>query len=126
VNPQVRLRVPADAEHLRTVRSVVAALAASAGCTVDALADLRLAVDEAATRLLLDVPAARVLAVEAAVVDDGLEVVVAASTEQATAWPPPELERSLSWAVIAALVREPRTLTTHDGPAIAFRVVSDA
>ena len=65
MSAEVKVRVPASGEFLQVLRNVVAALAARAGCSVDVLADLRLAVDEAALRLLHDVPGAEGVVVEA-------------------------------------------------------------
>lgn len=48
--PAVELSIPAGAEHVRIVRLVAVATARVAGVPEDALDDLRLAVDEAASR----------------------------------------------------------------------------
>ncbi|MFC7449903.1 ATP-binding protein [Rhodococcus daqingensis] len=48
----VELRVPAQAEQLFIVRSVASAMATHNDFDLDTIADLRLAVDEAATRLI--------------------------------------------------------------------------
>ncbi len=119
----VRVQVPAGGQFLQVIRNVVAAVGARAGCSVDVLADLRLAVDEAATRLLRDVPGAQVLVVEATRADGGLAVSVAVQAE--ASWPSPELAGSMGWQILTALVHEAEATRTVDGPAITFRVRAD-
>ena len=48
----VEIRVPAQLENLAVVRTVVAAIGTFEDLDFDAVADLRLAVDEACTRLI--------------------------------------------------------------------------
>ena len=121
MSSEVKVRVPASGEFLQVLRNVVAALAARAGCSVDVLSDLRLAVDEAALRLLHDVPGADGVVVEAERRDGSLalSVAVAAGTD---GWPRPDLTTSMGWHIISSLVDGAEPTTTDDGPAIAFRV----
>ena len=56
-NPRsVEVRVSARLENLAVVRTLIGALATSEDLDLDAVADLRLAVDEACTRLIRDHP----------------------------------------------------------------------
>ncbi len=121
MSAEVRAKVPASGEHVQVLRNVVAALAARAGCTVDVLSDLRLGVDEAATRLLHDVDGASDLVLEASRRDGRIELVVAASG-RADGWPPDGLVRSMGWQILSALVDDAQARTSPDGPAIAFTV----
>lgn len=121
MSAEVRAEVPASGEHVQILRNVVAALAARAGCSVDILADLRLAVDEAATRLLHDVRGASELVLEASRRDGSIELVVAAAGS-AEGWPPDGLARSMGWQILSALVDDAYAHTSPDGPAIAFTV----
>jgi serine/threonine-protein kinase RsbW len=121
VTSEVKVRVPASGEFLQVLRNVVAALAARAGCSVDVLADLRLAVDEAALRLLHDVPGADAVVVEAERRDGALALSVAVDAD-ADRWPRPDLTTSMGWHIISSLVENAEPTTTDDGPAIAFRV----
>jgi serine/threonine-protein kinase RsbW len=121
LSAEVKVRVPASGEFLQVLRNVVAALAARAGCSVDVLADLRLAVDEAALRLLHDVPGAESVVVEADRAADTLALTVAVGGP-ADGWPGPELTSSMGWHIISSLVDGAEPTTTSDGPAIAFRV----
>jgi serine/threonine-protein kinase RsbW len=122
--PDVRVRVPAHAQFLQVLRHTVVAIAARAGCSIDVLADLRLAVDEAATRLLRDVLDPEELLVEAARSDGGLRVTVSVASDD-TAWPPAALEASMGWTILAALVLDAEATRTAVGPAISFRVATD-
>ena len=120
-----KVRVPASGEYLQVLRHVVATVAARAGCSIDVLADLRLAVDEAALRLLHDVASTTSLMAEAARDDGGLTVsVVAGSAATDPPWPTPGLEASMGWQILQALVDEPRAVRTDEGPAITFHVVA--
>lgn len=121
MSAEVRVRVPASGEFLQVVRNVVAALAARAGCSVDVLADLRLAVDEAALRLLHDVPGAEGVVLEADRTGDALSLSVAVDGPT-DGWPGPELTSSMGWQILSALVEGAEPTTTADGPAIVFRV----
>ena len=115
------MRVPASGEFLQVLRNVAASLAARAGCSVDVLADLRLAVDEAALRLLHDVPGADAVIVEAQRDDEGLSLSVAVAAP-ADGWPASEVRSSMGWQILSSLVEDAEPTTTADGPAIAFRV----
>ena len=121
MSAEVRAEVPASGEHVQILRNVVAAVAARAGCTVDTLADLRLAVDEAATRLLHDVGGASELVLEASRGAGRIELLVAA-TGPTDGWPPEGLARSMGWQILSALVDDAQARTSPDGPAIAFTV----
>lgn len=120
---EIRVQVPASGEFLQVLRNVVAALAARAGCSVDVLADLRLAVDEAALRLLHDVPGAEAVVLEADRAGDSLSLSVAVTTAgDGGGWPQPKLTSSMGWQILSALVEGAEPVTSADGPAIAFRV----
>lgn len=48
----LKLTIPAASEHLKVLRTTLAAVAAGMGMTIDQVEDVRLAVEEAAARLL--------------------------------------------------------------------------
>lgn len=122
---EARVRVPASGEYLQVLRHVVASVAARAGCSIDVLADLRLAVDEAALRLLHDVGSTTALMAEATRVNGRLIVsVVAESPAPDVAWPSPGLESSMGWQILQGLVGDPRAMHTDEGPAITFNVAT--
>ena len=116
----VTLTIPARPDFVHVIRSVVASVAARADFSFDAIDDLRLAVDEACAQLLSFRPGATVLEIEIAWDQDGLEV-VAAIDGDATGWPPPGSEDTLTWQVLAALADEATFDRTHAGPAVRLR-----
>lgn len=119
----VRVTTPASSEFVHVLRTVAAGLAARAGFSVDEIEDLRLAVDEAAARLLAERPGSRTLLLEADVAGGSLELLVACDADQAP-WPPPGLDATLTWQVLPALVDRAEPLTTAHGP--GFRLTKRA
>jgi serine/threonine-protein kinase RsbW len=115
---EVRVEVPAAGEFVQVARNVAAAAAARAGCTVDTLTDLRLAVDEAATRLIQDFRGSS-LVVDVLGSPDGVNVTVAVRA-QVDGWPSGDLDATLSWQIISALVVDPRATVSDVGPSISF------
>lgn len=109
---EVELRVAAELENLAVLRTLVAAVATFEDLDFDAVADLRLAVDEACTRLIRSaVPGSALL-----VVIDAREdaVVIDAST---TCQSPDILAPgSFSWHVLSSLTDEVRTFEDGQGP----------
>ena len=101
----VEIRVPAQLENLAVVRTVVAAIGTFEDLDFDAVSDLRLAVDEACTRLIRSaVPnSTLVLAVHPRESD----VVVEASTTCKT--PDILTPGSFSWHVLSSLTDEVST-----------------
>lgn len=96
----VRITVPARAEFLHVVRSVVASVAARNDLTIDAIEDLRIAVDEACAQLLLVRGSA--LTVEIAARDGGVETVCITDARVAV-WPPEDIQNSLAVQVLQGL-----------------------
>jgi serine/threonine-protein kinase RsbW len=114
--PEIKVRVPAAAEHVHIVRGVVAAVAARAGASVDDVADLRLIVDEAAARLLSSTSGASTLTVSLA--GRGAALEVTASVDGASA------ERSgsaLGWRILSTLADEVEE--QEDGSVTSIRIV---
>lgn len=107
----VELRVAAKLENLAVLRTVVGAVGAYSDLDFDAVADLRLAVDEACTRLIRSATPDATLVV---VVDPRDEVVV---VEVSTTCDTDDVvtEGSFSWHVLSSLTDELRTF--HDGHA---------
>jgi len=123
VNPRgVELRVPALLENLAVVRTMIGALVAFEDLDLDAVADLRLAVDEACTQLIRSAAPAATLVLK---VDPGAdELVITASTVSAD----PDAEvitpGSFGWHVLSSLADEVRTF--QDGEDIQAPVVGIA
>jgi anti-sigma regulatory factor (Ser/Thr protein kinase) len=111
----VELRVAAKLENLAVLRTLVAAVGTFEDLDFDAVSDLRLAVDEACTRLIRSsVPdSALLLVVDPR--DDA--VVIDASTTCKT--PGILTPGSFSWHVLSSLTDEVRTFQNGKGPADA-------
>jgi serine/threonine-protein kinase RsbW len=112
--------MPARAEFVHVLRSVVASAAAHMNLSVDSIDDLRLSVDEACAQLLKAVPGASMLAVSIARMGLDVEVVVSADGD-ARPWPPEGHERSLAWQVLSGLSDEVTFERSPSGPAVRIR-----
>jgi hypothetical protein len=97
------------------VRSVVAAVAARAGGSVDDVADLRLIVDEAAARLLSGTTGATSLTVSLAAHDASLEV-----TASVDGTPVEHSGSALGWRILSTLADEVEEL--DEGSVTTIRV----
>lgn len=108
----VELRVAAELENLAVLRTLVAAVATFEDLDFDAVADLRLAVDEACTRLIRSAVPHSVLLLVIDPRDDA--VVIDAST---TCKSPDILAPgSFSWHVLSSLTDEVRTFQNGQSP----------
>jgi serine/threonine-protein kinase RsbW len=108
----VEFRVPARLENLAVVRTVVAAVGTFEDLDFDAVADLRLAVDEACTRLIRSAVPGSTLVVRVQPHDDA--VVVDASTRCST--DDILTPGSFSWHVLSSLTDDVRTFQNGQGP----------
>jgi serine/threonine-protein kinase RsbW len=108
----VELRVAAKLENLAVLRTLVAAVGTFEDLDFDAVSDLRLAVDEACTRLIRSAVPDSTLVVVVHPQED--EVVVDASTtcQNADILAP----GSFSWHVLSSLTDEVRTFANGAGP----------
>ena len=109
----VELRVAAKLENLAVLRTLVAAVGTFEDLDFDAVADLRLAVDEACTRLIRSaVPESTLLLV----VDPQADAVV---INASTTCKSPDIlaPGSFSWHVLSSLTDEVRTFQDGQGPA---------
>jgi anti-sigma regulatory factor (Ser/Thr protein kinase) len=107
----VEVRVSAQLENLAVVRTVVAAIGTFEDLDFDAVSDLRLAVDEACTRLIRSaVPNSTLVVV---VNPRETEVVVEASTTCKT--PDILTPGSFSWHVLSSLTDEVKTFQNGQG-----------
>ncbi|HEX9497418.1 MAG TPA: ATP-binding protein [Mycobacterium sp.] len=108
----VELRVAAELENLAVLRTLVAAVGTFEDLDFDAVADLRLAVDEACTRLFRSaVPGSTLLLV----VDPREDAVV---INASTTCKSPDIlaPGSFSWHVLSSLTDEVRTFQDGRGP----------
>lgn len=107
----VELRVAAKVENLAVLRTVVGAVGTFSDLDFDAVADLRLAVDEACTRLIRSATPGATLVVVVDPRDD--VVVVEASTECETT--DVVTPGSFSWHVLSSLTDDLQTFIDPDG-----------
>ncbi|WP_197740061.1 ATP-binding protein [Mycolicibacterium sp. P9-64] len=109
---EVEFRVGAKLENLAVVRTLIGAVGTFEDLDMDAVADLRLAVDEACTRLIRSAVAGSTLIVVVRPQDD--EVVIEAST---TCTSRDVMERgSFSWHVLSSLMSDVKTF--HNGESL--------
>ncbi|MCX2711093.1 MULTISPECIES: ATP-binding protein [unclassified Mycolicibacterium] len=102
----VELRVAARLENLAVLRTLVAAAATFEDLDIDSVADLRLAVDEACTRLIRSAAPDSVLTVQIDPGDDALQVHASTTCQGDDAIVTPD---SFSWHVLRSLVSDVRT-----------------
>jgi serine/threonine-protein kinase RsbW len=106
---EVHLSIPADSAYIAVPRSVVGNLAARNDFTVDAIDDLRIAVDEACALLL---PQAADGVLEMVFAIDPPQLTVRTSAVVPSGWKPDTT--SFGWTVLTALV-ESVAAETVDG-----------
>jgi hypothetical protein len=115
----VCIKVPARADVVQVIRTVVGSVASRLGFPYDRVDDLRLATSEVVAHLLEEQPPPEALVVRVFEMDDGVEV-VAARTSGTSAWPPTGARHSLTTLILRALADEASFERTGDGPAIRF------
>jgi len=111
----VTVAVPARAAHLHILRTVVASVAARHRLSLDAIEDLRIAVDEACAQLLG--AGGTTITARLQGVADGIEV-LCSSDAPADGWPPEGFDRGLAAQVLLGLADTVAWETAEDGPAI--------
>ena len=115
-NDVIAVSVPSEAASIQVLRAVTASVAARSNMSFDGIEDLRLAVDEACAWLLAG-RGASAMTLRLRPMDDRLEAVVSIDASD-RAWPPPDVEQSLSWRVLSALVDTLSLEADETGPAI--------
>ena len=114
--------IPANANHVHVLRAVAASVAARLPMSLDDVDDLRLAVDEAAARLL-QLRGGGELTLVVGATPDGLDVSVSSDAESST-WPGPDTKSTLPWKILTALADQV-AFERRDGVAsIRFRKVA--
>jgi serine/threonine-protein kinase RsbW len=106
----IELVVPANPDYVGLIRSAAAHIAAHADFTIDAIDDLRLAVDEAFAVLIAHQPDTGRVAVTFHIHADSLSIEMTGPAGS------PEPDRnSFAWTVLAALVHEVQTQKSVEG-----------
>ena len=113
----ITVSVPPESGSVQVLRAVTASVAARMNMPFDGIEDLRLAVDEACAWLLGLAREATSMTLRLRPMDDRLEAVVSIDAA-GRAWPPPDLEQSLSWKVLSELVDTVSLDTEASGPSI--------
>lgn len=113
----ITVSVPPEAASVQVLRAVTASVAARSHMSFDGIEDLRLAVDEACAWLLALRQQPGSMTLRLRPMDDRLEAVVSIDAAERT-WPPPDVEESLSWRVLSALVDTLSLEADDAGPAI--------
>ena len=112
---QVTLTVPAQAEFLHVLRTVISSVAARQDFSVDSLDDLRLSVDEAGSYLL----GLKANSLTLKVQTGGSELVaVIGSDAEVSPWPPEGSEQRISWKILCGLTDDASFIQEEGGPAI--------
>jgi serine/threonine-protein kinase RsbW len=121
VDSDVVVTVPSQAAFVHVLRSVAASVAARTDLPVDDIDDLRMAIDEASSQLLMLGLSPATLTLRLRAIDGGVEAVVSVDGSAPADWPPPAFHDSLAWNVLSALSDE-LSFELPDG-APAIRVV---
>lgn len=117
----VTVSVPARPDFVRLLRAVVSSVGARLDMTYDRIDDLRIAVDEACAQLLAT--PASTITMRVTPGDTRVGVLVCADAEvDAGTWPPPDVEDSLAWRILAGLADDVRFEMSDDGPAVRVDV----
>jgi serine/threonine-protein kinase RsbW len=114
----VQVTVPARPEFLHVVRTVVGSVAARHDLTIDAIEDLRIAVDEACAQLLGARGSTVTVAIGAS--GDGVEAVCSTDAEVGE-WPPAGIQHSLAAQVLQGLADAVSWERSAAGPAVRVR-----
>jgi len=109
----VELRVAATLENLAVLRTLVAAVGTFEDLDFDAVADLRLAVDEACTRLIRSAMPDSMLLLVIDPRDDAVVIDVSTACKSPDILSP----GSFSWHVLSSLTDEVHTFQDGQGPA---------
>jgi serine/threonine-protein kinase RsbW len=108
----VELRVAAKLENLAVLRTLVAAVGTFEDLDFDAVSDLRLAVDEACTRLIRSAVPNSTLLLVVDPQDDAVVIHASATCKS----PDILAQGSFSWHVLSSLTDEVRTFQDGQGP----------
>jgi len=106
----IDLAVPAEPEYVGLIRSTAAHIAAHANLTIDAIDDLRLAVDEAFAVLITHQPESGVVSIRFTIHSEKLDIELTGPAGS----PPPD-KSSFAWTVLSALVHEVSAQTSPAG-----------
>lgn len=113
----MKVRIPAKADYVHVLRSVLTAAAARAKLSVDEIEDLRLALGEACALLIGQSGDGSELQLEVTTDDGRLDVVTRLDAPSRTRERPMP-HQTVIWHILSALADEARLEETAQGPAI--------
>jgi serine/threonine-protein kinase RsbW len=116
-NEIITVSVPPEAGYVHILRAVTASVAARLPISFDGVEDLRLAVDEACAWLLARGRSTSRMTLRLRPLDDRLEAEVSIDAADGP-WPPPDLQQSLPWKILSALVDTLSVDTERGRPSI--------
>jgi serine/threonine-protein kinase RsbW len=115
----VIVTTPARREYVQLLRAVARAVAARLDFTYDRIEDLNLVVDEACAAVLSVPAVATTMTLRMAPSDDRVVLLVCSDADvDAQGWPPPRVEESLSWQILAALADRAHFDLVDGGPSV--------
>jgi serine/threonine-protein kinase RsbW len=121
VSDTVRLTIPSDTRNVALARTVAAAMSARADLPLDQLEDVRLAVDEAVSQLILDATPGTPIECSFTIVGESLSISVSGHSVSGSV----PATGTFSWTVLTALVDDV-TATVQDGTlTLRLRVTRD-
>ncbi len=113
----VELSVPARTSYVSLIRSATSAICAQADFTLDALDDLRLAVDEACALVMVDAPDGALLNARWQVRGPAVHIDISCPTTSGA----PVATNTFAWTVLTALVESVQTSVRDDGLHISLQ-----
>ena len=117
MDSQAELTVPADTSYVAMVRSATVAMAANADFTVDAMEDLRLAVDEACALIIADATPDSQMTIAWRASGNHLAIEVSGPSSSGA----PVARDTFAWTVLSALVDEVEATVEADRQTIVLR-----
>lgn len=120
---RVTLIVPATADSLAVVRTIIAGVGARADLTLDDIDDAMIAAEEATLALLGNGAGEVTIAVDVGV---GRIGVTASSDGDPTGWIPDEIEAGIGWKILTGVAEEAGLGRAGAAPTVWFRKRSAA
>lgn len=100
MDSQVEMTIPAEGSQVALVRAATAAVCAQADFTLDAMEDLKLAVDEACSLVIADAPPGSAMSIRWTIAGRNVGVDVSGASSSGA----PLAHNTFAWTVLTALV----------------------
>jgi serine/threonine-protein kinase RsbW len=115
---QVVVTAPARPDMVHVLRAVASSVAARLDFPYDDIDDLRISIDEACAQLLAVAGTGPTFTLRLTATSGGIQALVALDGADAQAWPPTDLEDTLTWKVLSGLADDVSFESLPGGPAI--------